>query len=89
MYRLTGEAKYDALYRQLRQEHSYEAAFVYATLPGGMGDGETRQACVHTILQAAERALAFGEKAPYHTLPPPIRRSPPPAPSALSILSPR
>lgn len=66
MYRLTGEAKYDALYRQLRQEHSYEAAFVYATLPGGMGDGETRQACVHTILQAAERALAFGEKAPYH-----------------------
>ena len=66
MYRLTGEAKYDALYRQLRQERSYEAAFVYATLPGGMGDGETRQACVHTIVQAAERALAFGKKAPYH-----------------------
>lgn len=66
MYRLTGEETYDALYRQLRQEHSYEAAFVYATLPAGMGDGKIRQACVHTILEAADRAVAFGEKAPCH-----------------------
>lgn len=66
LYRLTGEETYDTLYRQLRQEHSYDAAFCYATLPGGMGDGETRQACVHLILRAAERALAFGEQAPYH-----------------------
>ena len=72
MYRMTGDARYDALYRQLRQPHSYDAAFVYATLPDGMGDVTTKQACVHTILAAADRALAFGEKAPFRlTMPDP------------------
>lgn len=65
MYRLTREEKYDALYRELRQEHGYEAAFAYATLPDGVGDMKTKQACIHCILAAAERALNFAEKAPF------------------------
>jgi endoglucanase len=65
MFRLTNDVKYDVLYQELRQEHSYEASFVYATLPQGHGDSHTRQKCIHSILMAAERALQFAAKAPF------------------------
>lgn len=43
MFRMTGDPQYDVLYHKLRQKCSYEAAFVYATLPEGMGDEVLRQ----------------------------------------------
>ena len=65
IFRLTGREDCDRIYRSLRAPLSYEAAFVYATLPCGMGDPETIKACRDSIIAAAERAVAFGVKTPF------------------------
>ncbi|MCL2059677.1 MAG: glycoside hydrolase family 9 protein [Oscillospiraceae bacterium] len=65
MYRLTGDACYDSLYRSLRQDKSYQAAFIYSTLPPNMGDAQTRVSCAAQIVGAAGRALDFAKKTPY------------------------
>lgn len=66
MFRMTGDPQYDVLYHKLRQKCSYEAAFVYATLPEGMGDEVLRQTCIREIIEAADAAMAVSEQVPYH-----------------------
>ena len=66
MFRMTGDPQYDVLYHELRQKCSYEAAFVYATLPEGMGDEVLRQTCIREIIEAADAAMAVSEQVPYH-----------------------
>ena len=65
MFRLTGDDKYGDLYISLRQDRSYQAAFVYATLPNHMGCANTKSLCIGQIVDAAERALDFAAKSPY------------------------
>ncbi|MCQ2445921.1 MAG: glycoside hydrolase family 9 protein [Clostridia bacterium] len=65
LFRLTGRKDCDEIYRALRDPKSYEAAFVYATLPAGVGDPAVKQACVKTIVDAAERSVSFASKTPF------------------------
>ncbi|MBE6999392.1 MAG: hypothetical protein E7428_04330 [Ruminococcaceae bacterium] len=65
IFRLTGREDCDKLYRELRSPMNYEASFIYATLPEGMGDEETREACRKSIIEAADRALKIGEETPF------------------------
>jgi endoglucanase len=66
LFRLTGEERFDALYRSIRSDENLDACFTYATLPDALGDASTRELCRKAILEAAERALRNGEKLPYH-----------------------
>lgn len=62
IFRLTGREDCDALYKKLRSPMNYEASFIYATLPEGIGDEEIKKACRDSIIASAERAVDFGGK---------------------------
>jgi endoglucanase len=62
----TLDSVYEDLFIRIRTEKNYDAAFIYATLPNGIGRIDIKQSCMNAILQAAENALANGERLPYH-----------------------
>ena len=65
LFRLTGREDCDRLYHELRTPLNYEAAFIYTTLPEGVGDEALKQECRASIISAADRAMAFAESMPY------------------------
>lgn len=65
LFRLTLNPDYEDLYLRLRSESNYDAAFVYATLPKGVGNEKTRRSCRETITKAADAALQNEQKLPY------------------------
>ncbi len=65
LYRLTLNPEYEHIYLSIRTEDNYDAAFVYAALPNGIGDERVKRACREAILQAAEAAIANSKKLPY------------------------
>ena len=65
LFRLTLETQYEMLYLSIRNDKSYEADFVYCTLPNGIGDERVKRGCRQAIIDAAEQALINGEKLPY------------------------
>lgn len=65
LFRLTGNAQYESVYTGIRDGKNYDAAFVYCTLPDGMGSEQVKCACKQAILDAADQALAGGQRLPY------------------------
>jgi len=65
LFRLTGREDCDRLFRELHNPGELESAFVYATLPDGMGDQTFKASCRQAIIDAAEKSLEFAAKAPY------------------------
>ena len=66
LYRLTEDEFYGGIYVKLRTSKSYEASFVYCMLPNGLGDEKIKAVCRKEIIDAAERAVSFAKKMPYH-----------------------
>ena len=65
LFRLTLDEKYEKIYLNQRNGAHYDAAFVYATLPEGIGNERVKGACRKALLQAAQTALDNEEKLPY------------------------
>ena len=65
LFRLTLNPEYERVYLSIRTEGNHDAAFVYATLPNGVGDEGIKRACMESIVKTAETALANGNRLPY------------------------
>ena len=65
MFRLTQRADCDALFRAIHRETCYESAFIYATLPPGLGDAAFKNRCLREIRSAADRSLCFAAGSPF------------------------
>lgn len=66
LFRLTLDPAYEEIYLAVRRDSDYEADFVYATLPEGIGREPVRRACRQAILDAAEQSIINGNNLPYH-----------------------
>lgn len=73
LLRLTGEEKYDHLYRELKDDHNYDALFAYSILPEGAGDENLKNGCRKLIIASAEKSLESGNKLPFHLVSEDIR----------------
>lgn len=72
MLKLTGEEKYDTMFRETLEEirqknktpHRFlrRAFYTYATLPDGIGEPDTRKTCREIIVDHADRILAQAAK---------------------------
>lgn len=65
LFRLTGQAEYEKIFLADSAPEDHEASFVYATLPEGLGDEQTKRACRDAILRAAGTAIETGKKLPF------------------------
>ncbi len=66
LFRLTGDQKYEEIYLNVRNSQSFEASFIYCTLPSGTGSAEIKERCRNEILAAADRAVLMEMQMPFH-----------------------